>query len=28
VIWLYLAGELNNVIPDAYAEAQGRITVK
>ena len=28
VIWLYIAGELNNVIGDAYAEAQGRITVK
>jgi hypothetical protein len=28
VIWLYIAGELNNVIPDTYAEAQGRITVK
>lgn len=28
VIWLYIAGELNNVVGDAYAEAQGRITVK
>ena len=28
VIWLYIAGELNNVIGDAYAEVQGRITVK
>ena len=28
VIWLYIAGELNNVIPDTYAEVQGRITVK
>ena len=28
VIWLYIAGELNNVIGDAYAEAQGRITVR
>ena len=28
VIWLYIAGELNNVIPDTYAEAQGRITVQ
>ena len=28
VIWLYIAGELNNVIGDAYAEAQGRITIK
>lgn len=27
-IWLYIAGELNNVIGDAYAEAQDRITVK
>ena len=28
VIWLYIAEELNNVISDPYAEAQGRITVK
>ena len=28
VIWLYIADELNNVIGDAYAQAQGRITVK
>ena len=28
VIWLYIAGELNNVIPDAYAKAQDRILVK
>ena len=28
VIWLYIAGELNNVIPETYAEAQGRITLK
>ena len=28
VIWLYIAGELNNVIGDEYAEAQGRITIK
>ena len=28
VIWLYIAGELNNVIGEPYAEAQGRITVK
>ena len=28
VIWMYISGELNNVIGDAYAEAQGRITVK
>ena len=28
VIWLYIAGELNNVIPDTYAETQGRITVQ
>ena len=28
VIWLYVAGELNNVIGEAYAEAQGRITVR
>ena len=28
VIWQYIAGELNNRIGEAYAEAQGRITVK
>ena len=28
VIWLYIAGELNNVIAAPNAEAQGRITVK
>ena len=28
VIWLYIAGELGNVIGEPYAEAQGRITVK
>ncbi len=28
VVWLYLAGELNNIIGENYAEAQGRITVK
>ena len=28
VIWMYLAEELNNVVADAYAEAQGRITVQ
>ena len=28
VVWLYIAGELNSVIGDTYAEAQGRITVK
>ena len=28
VIWLYIAGELNNVIGEAYAAAQGRITVE
>ena len=28
VIWLYIAGELNNVIGEQYGEAQGRITVK
>ena len=28
VIWMYIAGELNNVIGDDYADAQGRITVK
>ena len=28
VIWLYIDGELNNVIGEAYAAPQGRITVK
>ena len=28
VVWLYIAGELNNQIGEAYVEAQGRITVK
>ena len=28
VVWLYIAGELNNVIGEAYAEAQGRITIE
>ena len=28
VIWLYIEGELNNIIGDSYAEAQGRILVK
>ncbi len=28
VVWLYIAEELNNVVDAAYAEAQGRITVK
>ena len=28
VVWLYIAGELSNQIGEAYAEAQGRITVK
>ena len=28
VVWLYIAGELNSRIGDAYAGAQGRITVK
>ena len=28
VVWLYIAEEMNNVIGEAYAEAQGRITVK
>ena len=27
VIWMYIAGELKNVIGEEYAEAQGRITV-
>ncbi len=28
IIWMYIAGELNNVIGEPYAEAQGRIIVK
>ncbi|MGI6725859.1 MAG: 5'-nucleotidase C-terminal domain-containing protein [Christensenellales bacterium] len=28
VLWLYIAGELNNVISESYADAQGRITIK
>ena len=28
VVWLYLAEELGNVVDEAYAEPQGRITVK
>ena len=28
VIWLYIAQEMNNVIADTYAEAQGRITIR
>lgn len=28
VVWLYIAGELNNVVGEAYAEAQGRITIQ
>ncbi len=28
VVWMYIAGELKNQIGDAYAGAQGRITVK
>ena len=28
IVWTYLAEELNNVVGDAYAEAQGRITIK
>jgi len=28
VIWLYIAGELNNVVGEQYGETQGRITVK
>ncbi|MBR4360284.1 MAG: 5'-nucleotidase C-terminal domain-containing protein [Clostridia bacterium] len=28
VIWLYITDELSNVIGDAYAEAQGRVTVR
>ena len=28
VIWMYIAEELNNVIGEAYAEAQGRIVTK
>ena len=28
VVWLYIAGELNNRIGEEYAEAQGRITIR
>jgi len=28
VIWMYLAGELGNQVGEAYAEAQGRITLE
>ena len=28
VIWMYISGELDNVIDQSYAEAQGRITVR
>jgi len=28
VVWLYITGELNNQIGEAYAEAQGRISVR
>ncbi|MBQ8952818.1 MAG: 5'-nucleotidase C-terminal domain-containing protein [Clostridia bacterium] len=28
VVWLYIAGELDNVIDETYAEAQGRITLE
>lgn len=28
VVWMYIDSELNNVMDDAYAETQGRITVK
>ena len=28
VVWMYIAGELNSVIGEAYARAQGRITVE
>ena len=28
VVWMYIAAELNNVIGEAYAGPQGRITVK
>ncbi|MBR2822071.1 MAG: 5'-nucleotidase C-terminal domain-containing protein [Clostridia bacterium] len=28
VIWLYIAAELNNIIGDSYAQAQGRVTVQ
>ncbi len=27
-VWMYITDEMNNVIDEAYAEAQGRITVK
>ena len=28
VVWMYLSGELANVVGEPYAEAQGRITIK
>ena len=28
VIWMFLSGELSNVVGEPYAEAQGRITIK
>ena len=28
VVWMYLAEEMGNVVSDAYAEAQGRLTVQ
>ena len=28
VVWMYLAGNLDNVVGENYAEAQSRITVK
>ncbi len=28
VVWMYIAGELNHQVGEAYAQAQGRITVK
>jgi len=28
VVWMYLAEELNNVVPESYAKSAGRITVK
>ena len=27
VVWMYLADQLNNVVTEAYAQPQGRITV-
>ena len=28
IVWLYLSGELDNVVDSSYAQARGRITVK